>query len=68
MIEWFDDLALGMRFKSPDKLVTLEEIKCVAAEFDPQPYHLDETAAERSPLNGLAALVAYGGDRNAIGH
>jgi acyl dehydratase len=55
MIEWFDDLALGMRFKSLDKLVTREEIKRFAAEFDPQPYHLDEKAAERSPLKGLAA-------------
>jgi len=55
MIEWFDDLALGMRFKSHDKLVTREDIKRFAAEFDPQPYHLDETAAEQTPLQGLAA-------------
>ena len=55
MIEWFDDLVLGMRFKSPDKKVTREDIKRFAAEFDPQPYHLDETAAERTPLKGLAA-------------
>jgi acyl dehydratase len=55
MIEWFDDLRIGMRFKSPEKLVTREEIKRFAGEFDPQPYHLDEAAAERSPLKGLAA-------------
>jgi acyl dehydratase len=55
MIEWFDDLRVGMRFKSPKKLVTREDIKRFAAEFDPQPYHLDETAAEQSPLKGLAA-------------
>jgi acyl dehydratase len=55
MIEWFDDLRVGMRFKSPDKLVTREDIKRFAAEFDPQPYHLDEVAAARSPLKGLAA-------------
>jgi len=55
MIDWFDDLVLGMRFKSPDKKVTREDIKRFAAEFDPQPYHLDETAAERTPLKGLAA-------------
>ena len=52
MIEWFNDLALGMRFKSGEKLVTREEIKRFAAEFDPQPYHLDEAAAEQT---GLAA-------------
>jgi acyl dehydratase len=55
MIEWFDDLRVGMRFRSPEKRVTREEIKHFAAEFDPQPNHLDEAAAERSPLKGLAA-------------
>ena len=55
MIEWFDDLRVGMRFKSPDKLVTREDIIRFAAEFDPQSYHLDEAAAARSPLKGLAA-------------
>jgi acyl dehydratase len=55
MIEWFDDLALGMRFKSAEQLVTREDIKRFAAEFDPQPYHLDDVAAERTPLQGLAA-------------
>jgi acyl dehydratase len=55
MVEWFDDLKIGMRFKSGGKLVTREDIKRFAAEFDPQPYHLDEAAAERSPLKGLAA-------------
>jgi acyl dehydratase len=55
MIEWFDDLRVGMCFRSPEKLVTRDEIKRFAAEFDPQPYHLDEVAAERSPLKGLAA-------------
>ncbi len=55
MVEWFDDLRIGMRFKSAGKLVTREDIKRFAAEFDPQPYHLDEAAAERSVMAGLAA-------------
>ena len=55
MIEWFDDLGVGMRFKSQEKVVTREEIKRFASEFDPQPFHLDEAAAERTPLRGLAA-------------
>jgi acyl dehydratase len=55
MVEWFDDLVIGMRFKSAEKRVTREEIKRFAAEFDPQPFHLDETAAEQSVFNGLAA-------------
>src|SRR5271169_4438886 len=55
MIEWFDDLALGMRFKTANKLVTREDIIRFASEFDPQPYHLDEAAAQRTALQGLAA-------------
>ena len=55
MIEWFEDLALGMHFKSPEKRLTRDDIKRFAAEFDPQPYHLDEAAAEQTPLKGLAA-------------
>ena len=55
MIEWFDDLKLGMRFKSGEKLVTREDIIRFASEFDPQPYHVDETAAEHTAFKGLAA-------------
>ena len=50
MVESFDDLAVGMRFKSQEKVVTPEDIKRFASEFDPQPYHLDEAAAEQTPL------------------
>jgi acyl dehydratase len=55
MIEWFDDVRVGMRFKTGEKLVTREDIKRFATEFDPQPYHLDEAAAEQSLFKGLAA-------------
>jgi len=55
MVAWFEDLAVGMRFRSSGKVVTREDIKRFASEFDPQPYHLDEAAAERTPLKGLAA-------------
>ena len=48
MIEWFDDLKLGMRFKSGETKVSGEDIKRFAAEFDPQPFHMDEAAAEQS--------------------
>jgi acyl dehydratase len=55
MIEWFDDLALGMRFKTGEVTVTTEDIKRFAAEFDPQPFHLDDAAAEKTVFKGLAA-------------
>jgi acyl dehydratase len=55
MIEWFDDLKLGMRFKSGEATVTTDDIKRFASEFDAQPFHLDEAAAEKSVFKGLAA-------------
>jgi acyl dehydratase len=55
MIEWFDDLAVGMRFKSGETEVTESDIKRFASEFDPQPMHLDDTAAQNTIFKGLAA-------------
>ena len=55
MIEWFDDLKLGMRFESGEATVSREDIKRFASEFDPQPFHLDEEAAENTVFKGLAA-------------
>ena len=55
MIEWFDDLKLGMRFKSGEVTVSKEDIIRFAREYDPQPFHLDEEAAKNTILGGLAA-------------
>jgi acyl dehydratase len=55
MIEWFDDLKLGMRFKSGEVTVSKEDIIRFATEYDPQPFHLDEEAAKNTILGGLAA-------------
>ena len=35
--------------------MTAEEIKAFAAEFDPEPMHLDEEAARASLVGGLCA-------------
>jgi acyl dehydratase len=55
MVEWFDDLVVGMRFTGGTAEITREDIKRFAAEFDPQPFHLDEIAAEKTLFKGLAA-------------
>src|SRR6201985_926037 len=56
MVEWFDDLKLGRRFKSAEAITTSRDgLVRFAAKFDPQPFHLDEAAAEKSILGGLAA-------------
>jgi acyl dehydratase len=55
MIVWFDDLDLSSRCRGGAIKVTRDHIERFAAEFDPQPFRLDEVDAEKSILNGLAA-------------
>jgi acyl dehydratase len=52
---FFEDFAIGQRFRSGTIEITAERIKSFAAEFDPQPFHLDEEAARDSLFGGLAA-------------
>jgi acyl dehydratase len=52
---YLEDLAVGRRFTSETYVMEAERIKEFAAEFDPQPFHLDEGAAEASVFKGLAA-------------
>jgi acyl dehydratase len=52
---YLDDLAVGMRFESSTYRLTEVDIKRFATEFDPQPFHLDETAAQATLFRGLAA-------------
>jgi acyl dehydratase len=52
----FEDFTVGLRFRSPGALTLLaERIKSFAAEFDPQPFHLDDQAGQRTPFGGLVA-------------
>jgi acyl dehydratase len=52
---YLDDLYVGQKFTSGTHHVTEERIKCFAQEFDPQPFHLDEAAANASVFAGIAA-------------
>jgi acyl dehydratase len=52
---YLEDLSVGQRFVSASEQLTLEQITRFAAEYDPQPFHLDEIAARSSVLEGLAA-------------
>jgi acyl dehydratase len=52
---YFEDFNAGLVIETAPRLVTREEIVAFAAEFDPQPMHLDEEAARNSILGGLAA-------------
>jgi acyl dehydratase len=44
-----------MRFEGGEVAVSKQDITRFAAEFDPQPMHLDEEAAEKTFFKGLAA-------------
>jgi acyl dehydratase len=52
---YLDDLHVGQRFASGTHALDAEQIVAFAAEFDPQPFHLDDAAARETPLGGLAA-------------
>jgi acyl dehydratase len=52
---FLEDFAVGQKFGSGRLRVDTAQIKAFAAEYDPQPFHLDEEAARRSLFQGLAA-------------
>ena len=52
---YYEDLQVGQRFRTPTFEMTSQAIKEFAAQFDPQPFHLDEVAAQSSIFKGLAA-------------
>src|SRR5580704_5795127 len=52
---YLEDLHVGQKFSSGTYRMTEDRIKTFAAEFDPQPFHLDDVAARNSVFRGLAA-------------
>jgi len=54
MMLTFEDFPVGRLGTYGPRHVTREEILAFAAEFDPQPMHLDEEAARKTMLNGLS--------------
>src|SRR2546422_11760980 len=52
---FLEDFAVGQTFRSGRVRIEKERIKTFGAEFDPQPFHLDEEAARGSIFGGLAA-------------
>jgi acyl dehydratase len=52
---YLDDLKIGLQLESPTFTVTEGDVRRFALEFDPQPFHLDESEAMRSIFGGLAA-------------
>ena len=52
---YLEDFAVGQTYGSGRIRVEGDRIKSFAAEFDPQPFHLDDDAARNSIFRGLAA-------------
>ncbi|HEX3553450.1 MAG TPA: MaoC family dehydratase [Thermoanaerobaculia bacterium] len=62
---FFEDFAVGSARVAGSRTVSREEILDFARKFDPQPFHVDEEAARRSPFGGL---IASGWHTAAICH
>lgn len=54
-MRFFEDIEIGQRREVGSFTFTAELIKKFAAQFDPQPFHLDEEAGRQSLFGGLAA-------------
>jgi acyl dehydratase len=54
-MQFFEDIAVGERHAIGSHTFTAEEIKRFAGAFDPQPFHTDEAAAEKSHFGRLCA-------------
>jgi acyl dehydratase len=52
---YLEDLAVGQRFVSATHTMDAEEIVRFAAEYDPQPFHLDDAAGRATLFGGLVA-------------
>lgn len=52
---WYEDLAVGQKYKSKPYKVTAAEIKAFAKRYDPQAFHLDAKKARSTLFLGLAA-------------
>ena len=56
---YWEDFSVGRVFEHGPRRVTCDEMIAFAAEFDPQPMHLDEVAARATMLGGLAVSGWY---------
>lgn len=56
---YLDDLAVGQKYETATEQVRLEDATAFAAQFDPQPFHLDEAAGRESVFGRLATSGWY---------
>ncbi len=54
-MRYLEDLSVGQRYAGGSVALDAEAIRAFAGAFDPQPFHLDEAAAQASIFGGLVA-------------
>jgi len=56
---YLEDFQVGQTFEAGSAVVDYDEIVEFAKRYDPQPFHLDDAAAERSVFKGMTASGWY---------
>ena len=56
---YFEDFLNGQSRSAGVHELTAEDIVAFARQWDPQPWHVDPVAAERSPMRGLTASSCH---------
>ena len=54
-IKYFEDMTPGLQFRTGTATLDAAAIKAFARDYDPQPFHTDETAAKSSFFGELVA-------------
>jgi len=54
-VRYLEDLSVGQRYAGGSVALDAEAIRAFAGAFDPQPFHLDEAAAQASIFGRLVA-------------
>ena len=64
---YLDDMAVGDRYISGEHAMDEAQIKAFAAQFDPQPFHLDDAAGRATLFGGLAGFGASAWPLRGVG-
>ncbi len=56
---YFEDYQIGLNTTSDVYTVSKKEVVDFARKWDPQPFHLDETAAKNSIFKGITASASH---------
>jgi len=58
-MRYFEDIGIGSAQTAGTHELHAEDIIAFARQWDPQPWHVDPEAAERSPMKGLTASSVH---------